>query len=540
MLAKPMVFKTLFPLIALAMWAAYAPMTLLHWAAPRWARLANARRVVGILARGALKEPGPKQANPYFQPGDTRFSWEPGPCWSLGFAAENLTSGPAVRENIRGGRYQVAGYQNNVASSDIRDDLLARAVYLDDNTGRGGILYAVADCVGLSNTDVRGIRALAWDWARAAGIRSIQVAASHTHAGIDTVGIWQVPPFDGKDADFQRLLVEQTAKALRAAYDNRRDGRLYHAAADAGDMFKDTRPPEVIDKTITRLRFAPQDPAAPGVYLVCAGCHPEIAGKRNSVISADFPAYAAEAIKEKTGAETMFIQGMEGGLITVRDLSTVSREHGKGNVGYGLSIVKDYGAEFAGHVLGEGGLPSPETELPPLLNFAGMEFELPLENLVLLLGMKVGMLNHTVYRTRRRPYAYALTDEVGYLRLGGREQSLDILITSGELAPELALGGFFGKEEAALGEEYPRKPLYETLRGYPFASAQRAVFGLANNFIGYVLPENDFLLNKKRPYIEKAVDRFGRSHYEETNSAGPRAAGAIMEAFARLFGEVQV
>jgi len=89
-------------------------------------------------------------------------------------------------------------------SEGIMDDLFAKAVYLDDNTGRGGILYAVVDCFGLTNTDVNEIRALAWEWAQEAGVRSIQIAATHTHAGIDTVGTGNII-FGGKVPAFQRF-----------------------------------------------------------------------------------------------------------------------------------------------------------------------------------------------------------------------------------------------------------------------------------------------------------------------------------------------
>ena len=134
---------------------------------------------------------GGKQENPLFLPGDAQFLWEPGESWSLGFAKQNLTGSAEVRENIEQGVYVLPGF-NDIAttyrSTGIMDDLFAKAVFLDDNTGRGGILYAVVDCFGLTNTDANEIRARIWDWAREKGIRSIQVAATHTHAGIDTIG----------------------------------------------------------------------------------------------------------------------------------------------------------------------------------------------------------------------------------------------------------------------------------------------------------------------------------------------------------------
>ena len=537
MLGKPIVYKALFPLIALVMAIAWAPMAALSWLAPGWAELAEATELVGIIARGAAHEPGCKQANPYFLPGDTEFLWEPGPRWTLGFAKQNMTGGPATRANIKNGLYNMAGY-GHMVSTDTMDDLFAKAIYLDDNTGRGGMLYAVVDCIGLSDTDANAIRALAWEWARAAGIKSIQVAATHVHSGIDTIGLWKDLPYDGKDEAFQRLMIEKTALALRGAYDARRNGRLFVADVDSGGLFEDTRPPDVFDKTITRFRFAPAETGGKDVYLLCANCHPEMVGPNNSVISADFPACAAAYIREATGAESMFIQGAIGALITSRDLQTLLDEHSKNNTAYGMAQAKEFGVEFARRALGEiGGVPV-ETELPPLLNIASAEIEVPIENLSFILALKLGIISHGVYAVHCKPWKYAFTAELSYLRLGGAADSVDILVQPGELAPEIAFGGFLPKENAALGTEYPRKPIFGYLNEYGFASERQIVFGMANNFMGYVVPENDFVVDGLVPYINVGTDRFGVAHYEETVSAGPRTAGALTEGFRVVFAKI--
>jgi len=54
--------------------------------------------VISVIA-GLTRLPAGKQENPYFMPGDARFSWEPGDRWTLGFAKQNLTESPEVREN---------------------------------------------------------------------------------------------------------------------------------------------------------------------------------------------------------------------------------------------------------------------------------------------------------------------------------------------------------------------------------------------------------------------------------------------------------
>lgn len=535
MLGKPIVYRPLFLLITVVMAIAWLPVSMLHWVAPNSAGITQAHALVDMLVK-TVREPGCKEDNPYFLPGDAAFQWEPGDCWTLGFAKQNLTNSPEVRENIKNGVYVIPGFNDvgtTFRATDIMDDLFAKAVYLDDNTGRGGILYAVVDCFGLTSTDVNAVRALIWDWAQDEGIKSIQVAATHTHAGIDTIGTGNILGGGGKVPAFQQLLIEKTAQAMKEAYGNRQNGKLYMATAASGDLFADFRAPYVFDPLITRFRFQPTQSGKKDVYLISAGVHPEASGRGNQVITADFPAYAAKYIFEKTGAETMFIQGALGALITVRGWVD-------GSV-YGLDAVKSNGKEFAQYVLGEqeGNAVSDETELPALLNIVSAEYELPFENIVFILGSKVNFVNYKMYNVRHKSYKYALTDEVSYLRLGDKTDSIDILIQSSELAPEVAMGGSLSKEESALDFAYPRKAIFEYLREYPFASRRQIVFGMANNFTGYILPDNDYVTHNWLPYLSQGNDRFGTTHYEETNSAGPDSAGALTEAFRKLFDSVR-
>ena len=529
MLAKPLVYKPLLVFISVIMTIAFVPSAILNLALPNWAFAAQAKELTGSFAKLA-REPGNKGVISHFMPGDAEFSWEPGGHWTLGFAKQNLTESSEVRENIKNGVYRVAGFGMH-KSTDIMDDMFSKAIYLDDNTGRGGLLYAVIDCVGISNTDANNIRALLWDWAKEKGIKSIQIAATHCHAAIDTIGMWGLP-FDGKVPAFQQMMIEKTAQALKEAYENRRDGKLYQATVESGGYIADNRVPVSFEELITRFRFEPTDAAAKDVYLLTAGVHPETTGGGNTVITADFPAYTAKYIAEhRDGAETIFIQGALGAMITVRDLRVYSDDR--------LQMVRDGGAEFAEYVLGIRGTLSAETEIPALLNIASMEYEMPMENLLFIIGIKTGILNHTGYSVRGKSYKYAATCEISYLRLGDKTESIDILIAPGEPAPEVFRGGFLSAEDSALGTEYPRAAIFETMAKYDFTSKRQIVFGLANNFTGYVIPDNDFLLHKWLPYILEGTDTAGREHYEETNSTGPQAAEVLTNAFGRLFESVK-
>ena len=513
-LNNPSVYKPLFPAVAIGAALAWLPVNILHWAAPDNETYAQAQTIVGLLTKLAW-EPGFKKDNPYFLPGDAQFQWEPGAHWTLGFAKQNLTDSPEVRENIRNGVYAIPGYNDidrTSWSADIMDDLFVKAVYLDDNTGYGGILYAVVDCFGIVNADANAIRAEVWGWAREKGVRSIHVAATHTHTAIDTVGTGNILGGGGQNPAFQRLLIEKTAQAMKEAYENRKDGNLYLASTDAGEMFRDSRWPQVFEPLITRFRFAPAQAGENDVYLLSAGVHPESAWG-GSTVTADFPAYAADYIMEKTDAETLFIQGALGIHIVPSD-----------------SPERYFGEKFAQYALGERGSLSAETQLPALLNIVSAQYELPFENILFILSRKIGVTNHAAYNVFGKSYKYAVADEVSYLRLGDKTDSIDILIQSSELAPEIAMGGFFSKEQSPLNQEYPRRAIFEYLLEYPFASERQIVFGMANNFTGYIIPDNDFV-NSQLPYIN--------ARHAERLSAGPQSAKALTEAFCSLFESVR-
>jgi len=533
LLLNSFVQKILFALIGIVLTIALLPMRALHCAVPQWDGLTAVLNLLEPINKGAWYEPGKKQENPYFLPGDARFSFTPGEHWTLGFGKRSLTADPQVTADAEAGRYYIAGY-GRMQSDSILDHLYAKAIYLDDNTERGGLLYAVVDCIGLSDTDVSKIRALVWDWARAAKIKSIQIATTHVHSAIDTVGLWADIPEDGKDAAFQQHLIEQTALALRAAYDARRDGRLFVADTEMPDMLEDSRAPEVFDSKLTRFRFEPNE-GGNDVYLLAMGCHPEMMGSNNPQISADFPAYAAQYIHDNEGAETLFIQGALGGLITVPDLPKILDEHRIGNVTYGPSRVPAYGEKVAKYALDEFGSLSGEDELPAVLNIASAQIDFPVENIALLLSVKLRVLNHGVHTNCGK---YYIPCEISYLRLGDHTESVDILVVPGELSPEIAFGGFLGKALAASGKAYPRPAIFAALRGYDFASRRQIVFGMANNFIGYIIPENDFYTHAWFPYLNIGTDKLGRDHYEETVSAGPKTAELLSKGFDGIFERV--
>ena len=413
--------------------------------------------------------------------------------------------------------YYIAGYRDNNPAKGVIDPQYAHALWLDDNSGKGGHLFISLDVVGLLNKDVNTLKRALNDFTRTTGCRSITVMCTHNHAGIDTMGIWGRLPHSGKNRKFMTILYNAAITAAVTAYRDRRKGRLYLGTVEVPDMQEDIRLPEVYSKTLTRLRFTPDD-GTREIWFVNFASHSESLQGCNSLISADFPCYLRERIRDKTGAETIYGVGAIGGMISMRveDEDLLRRENRL------LESTRHIGYKLADYALSIDN----ETELSPRISFIRQEFYCPVDNTVLTIACQLGILNADKYQL---PYSdrNVLKTEISYYEI----DTLKILMLPCELFPELAYGGYLSAEESAEGEppEINPPPLTEIAE-----ADDLLIFGLANDEIGYVIPPNDFLLNEKVPYLDKAIDRLGRRHYEETNSMGPETAAYIAEALAKV------
>ncbi len=81
--------------------------------------------------------------------------------------------------------------------------------------------------------------------------------------------------------------------------------------------------------------------------------------------------------------------------------------------------------------------------------------------------------------------------------------------------PEIVYGGFLSADKAYNGTEYGYEPLVSRFSD----SDEVLVFGLCNDAIGYIVPDNDYSASNED------------GHYEETVSTGKTAASSVSKAF---------
>ena len=133
---------------------------------------------------------------------------------------------------------------------------------------------------------------------------------------------------------------------------------------------------------------------------------------------------------------------------------------------------------------------------------------------VLTLAVREGIIDSVVVKDGND---FVIITEVGYMELGN---VLGIAMIPGEIAPEILWGGAVSESESWTKESWDYAPLQETA-----GVATLICFGLNNDQMGYILPDNDI----RSMFTEN----------EEINVVAANAGSVITEAFQNLVAAVK-
>ncbi len=422
--------------------------------------------------------------------------------WSAGFARRVLTP-----DDIKETRYFLGGFLKFPAqeATGVVDDLCVRAVVLDDNSGRGAAAFAWIDGVGFMNADIKDIREKLADITGDGKLISIDVGSTHNHSAIDTQGLWGNIPKSGRNQAYIDSVVQKTADAIREAYNSRSEGTLYYSSKACPELFYDGRDPYSIDDKIHLFRFVPNDSAKKEIYITNFGAHPINLGWSNTEISGDYPYYIEKEVTTEKNADFIFVQGAIGGAIHC-DMGV---ENGIPEDLSSFEKMKEY-SNIVADVLYE--LAEKGEAVEPVLNVKHAQIDFEVNNFVFLLAASADLCNVKAFKEDGKVY---LTSEIGYVEIG---KNIKIIEAPGEALPELIYGGFYSAEEAFNGTEYP----YEGIATCFDNDDEVLVFGLCNDAVGYIVPDND--------YSSSGAE----GHYEETVSTGSKSGTAFSKAFFEL------
>jgi len=511
-----------------------------------------------------------------FYEGHGAFLDEPaqGAVWRLGYDKKSILPADfGVPVKYARGSYVPWGYVSEVWEDDDGEAEFygVRTIVMDDGSGRGAVSFSAVDCMGLSNADVRKVRAAIADFAAANNIVSVNVSATHTHSGIDSQGVWTKPlrvlinnvlsgltfglvkAKSGVDEDFLATVVSQTAASIRAAYAEMTEGTLTYAAKAVPDYVHDRTPPFVCDSNLYRLVFTPADTGKKPTVVASLACHPESAsygdempGIGKSRITADL-VYYMDKIISRAGNNFIFIQGNVGTVTSSRGRSNdgIPDQSSHDEVirfGYELGLIAlgmdktqaqcealnaalgdplgvgnpDRGPNYT--VWYENWAPVESVPVASVLNIAHKQLLTEVQNNVAKTLAKAGLANITMIYDWKTLKYYTVT-EVGYMEIGANGGDVKVFLSPGEIYGELLIGD-------ATMAGFPYKPLRELY------GENLIIFDLMNDAAGYIEPDNEYVIVGWRYNEQK--DELESDSWALLVSMGKNAGSDIIGAFIEL------
>lgn len=489
--------------------------------------------------------------------------------WHLGFGKASM-----VPENLRDGskEYYTGGYFTQKING-VYDDQGANAIAISDNSGRGTVIMAAIDGIGVCNADIRTIRAESERKLAEMGIESdivaININSTHCHTVIDTQGfgletliktvfqnLFSFLPFINKtrsiDPEFYELMIDGASDAIVEAYLAKEPGELYYYETatigrsernnnymddEYGYIFNKRYDMEGYQHVIACFKFVPDNAESAPTVFANLGAHPTTINRATKLLSADFPNFT-ELKMNDAGMNFMFIQGAQSPISVNTDaveteeiLDEIKAEIAEDPIVADYERSKKLGYEFARLIIEA---ETKATPVAPLINVKMAEVTVPLEYGLLELGAVSGLLGLTTVRDKSAPAGYSVITEVGYLEIG---TDLVMLTVPGELIPQLVYGNVVDKTQSYLGTNWELDCSADLISD----DKTVIVMGLCNDAIGYIVPDNDYA-----PFIADSLwntdlgeKLFGpaQRHYEEMLSTGSKAGSSIMGALNEIIKE---
>ncbi len=547
-----------------------------------------------------------KAAQNYYEGTGTEFntSADDDAQWNIGYANTSL-----IPDDYSNGTYYIGGYiaiENGFSNvvegiAEIpglgKDDMKARCVAINDGTEKGTVLFATIDCIGITNADIKDIRARLADFAAANNIVAINISSTHTHSCIDTEGLWTkllykmahngIISGTGKDEElvqgtnpaYMEFLKDSVADALMNAYADMQPGVLTYTEKDLGqDYFNNKNRPssgemiyEINDRgdmvytgekqiamtDISRFIFIPDDETATPTMMLNIAAHPDVAGlptESNSgrEISGDYLFYCGKFL-EDAGYNFMFFQGAIAGIYMSRSVTgdgvpTEQRVEESQRYGFELARmalaltmtkeeveadpmlncaeeIAEYGEEEGYSIWyenwnkdeeGNDVIPE-EQEVEPFLNLLIKQVEIPVSNALIETVGKLNMANYVVIANEDG--TYSTITEIGYMEMGNQFKTVFL---PGEICQDLIApnGASLNAAYSVTAKPFPSQPACEI-----FGNDVKC-FGLMNDAIGYVVPDNDYTMGDPV------------NHYHELISLGQGVASALMNGLVELSSEI--
>jgi hypothetical protein len=435
----------------------------------------------------------------------------------------------------------LAGFGTGRPATGINDNVEVRAIAFRQNGQT--VVVAILDAIGYFIDDMDKVRAD--PTVTALGVDHILIGATHLHESVDTIGLWG--PTDGEpglDPEYQKMTRDRTAAAIVEAVGSLQPARMRVAqtktlnpdGVSTLQYVNDVRDPIIYDPTLTIARFTEEgDPTKTIATLVNWSAHPEYAGSGNHLITADYVHWLRHVTEgglpgegiAGLGGKTVFVQGALGGQVGPGGVQPLDFD--------GLPVPKGLPkAQAAGTNVAKLALDALEKdgqdESSNGIVYREKEIFSQVDNLSYHFAMQLGLFDREFYKYDPQqpigpgniPHARS---QVAYLQVG----PIAMITAPGELHPELWVGGYdgswsFGQPILSVQENAPdlsmapKGPYLRDLMLDNPGVKYSFVGGLVGDFLGYIVPSFNFVLDPNNPYVAEAPG----DHYEETNSISPK------------------
>lgn len=432
----------------------------------------------------------------------------------------------------------IAGFGSSRPATGINDELTVRALALQWNDVTAVIAYL--DVVGYLADDAIAIRAR--PEVAALDVDHILIAATHNHEGADVVGVWGRDQFtSGINPEYQELTHERTAAAIVEAVGDLRPAAMRIAVTETvendgttDEYVLDARDPRILDPTLTLAQFVEAgDPSTTIATLISWAAHAEYGGPDNNLLSADYPHWLREAVETAVGGTAVFVQGPIGGQIGPFGTAPLDQT-GTPVPDPGLPRAEAVGRQVG--ALAVDALTDAQDVVDPEMSLRTGTMYVRFDNELLQAALLIDLWDRELFlydETQQIdadnvPWAKSRTT---YIQVG----PLAMISAPGELFPETWIGGFdgsysFGQEIVSVNNnppdlsKAPAPPYLQELMLENEHVQYPIVAGFAEDYLGYIVPAFNYVLDPDDPYFEKAPGH----HYEETVSYGPDCEAQIV------------
>jgi len=437
----------------------------------------------------------------------------------------------------------IAGFGLARPASGVHSDVVADAIVL--RNGDTSIALVSIDVIGWFRTDMERIREMVADL----DIDHIAIGATHVHQNRDTLGIWGITQDrHGRSEAYQELVRTRAAQAIREAHGALTAANVQYASVDLRDVpggptryIGDNRDPLILDPEIRIMRFVEAGADATIATVFNFGAHPEYLDDENTLISGDLGHYVRTGVEDGVlgpdgsmvdgqGGVAIWMNGAVGGQIGPNGLDVQTWDGTALSQGDDVFVwTQTVGEQLAYYILDalgpDGGS---TTDMTAALGFRTRSFFVDVQNT----GFHVAILNDLFDREGHNwdPDDLLIPDEnepdllteVTVIDVGRSS----MITVPGELDPQLFLGGYDGEytpyaEMVDPGNPNPpdltMAPAGPYLRDRARSDAEQVwLLGMTNDYLGYLVPEFNYVLASEGPYLNEAEG----DHYEETNSVG--------------------